>query len=83
MSTQTETKTTDFMVTLATNLRTIRARAKVSQKELANRVGVSYPRISEIENGKGNPTIETLEKIAIALNVNISDLFNGKTSRKK
>lgn len=71
------------MVTLATNLRTIRSRAKVSQKELANRVGVSYPRISEIENGKGNPTIETLEKIAIALNVNISDLFNGKTSRKK
>lgn len=63
------------MVTLAANLRKYRTKAGISQKQLADSVGTSYPRISEIENGKGNPTLETLEKLAKALNIRAVDLL--------
>jgi transcriptional regulator with XRE-family HTH domain len=71
------------MVTLASNLRTMRTRAKLSQKALADSVGVSYPRISEIENGRGNPTLETLEKIAAVLGVQVAELFKAPKPLQK
>ncbi|MFC1659174.1 helix-turn-helix domain-containing protein, partial [Pseudomonadota bacterium] len=35
-----------------------------TQKELGKRVGITAPNITNIENGKQNPTKENLEKIA-------------------
>lgn len=35
-----------------------------SQRELAERLGVSQPRVVELESGEKNPQIETLVKIA-------------------
>jgi DNA-binding XRE family transcriptional regulator len=37
-----------------------------SQRELAERLGVSQPRVVELESGEKNPQIETLVKIAAA-----------------
>ena len=37
--------------------------------ELAKRVGISGSYLSQIENGKRNPTIETLKAIANSLNI--------------
>ncbi len=44
-----------------------RARAALSQKELAERSGIDQSDISKIERGVANPSIATLERIAAAL----------------
>lgn len=46
-----------------------------TQKELSELSGVSRPRISDIERGKGPYNLESLLLIAKALNVNIGDLI--------
>lgn len=44
-------------------LKEARTEAKLTQSELAERIGTKKSYISKIENGKGNITIETLIKI--------------------
>ena len=46
-----------------------------TQKELSEASGVSRPKISDIERGKGPYNIELLLLIAKALDVNIADLI--------
>lgn len=48
-----------------------RRRKKLSQSELAARLKTRQSDISKIENGKGNPGLNTLLKIAKALGVHI------------
>jgi DNA-binding XRE family transcriptional regulator len=43
-----------------------RSDRRLSQRELAERLGVSQPRVVELESGEKNPQIETLVKIAAA-----------------
>lgn len=70
------------MNTLAKNLRRMRIERRLSQRGLADVVGVSYPRISEIERGVSNPTLATLELIAQALNVSVSTLLESPRNKK-
>lgn len=46
--------------------------------DLAIKCGVPQTSISRIISGGSNPTIDTLEKIAEALNVNLTDLFEDE-----
>ena len=46
-----------------------------SQVELAERAGVTQSTVSQLENGSLNATVEVLNKIANALDVEVSDLF--------
>ena len=62
-------------------IRQIRKEARVTQEALAAAIGTSQSNISEIEQGKHNPTLETLSKIATALNVAIPELFDEDTGR--
>lgn len=48
---------------------------EVTQAELAKRVGLSRNSIKIICNNQGQPTLEHLRDIAIALGVNIQDLL--------
>lgn len=43
-------------------------------KELAQRMGITYQTLFDIMNG--NPTLDTLNKIASALSVPITELFD-------
>ena len=52
--------------------------AGITQKELAERIGLSAVGLSKAING--NPTRDTLEKIANALNVRITELFEEPTN---
>ena len=52
--------------------------AGITQKELAERIGLSAVGLSKAING--NPTKDTLEKIANALNVRITELFEEPTN---
>jgi len=49
----------------------------ISISDLADKLGIS--RITLHSQMNGNPTIETLQKIAIALEVEVSELFEKKT----
>lgn len=44
----------------------------ISQKELAELSGISLHSLSNIESGKGNPTIKVLEKLTDTLGLVIS-----------
>ena len=48
--------------------------------DLSTMIGVSQTNTSNIINGKVNPSLETLEKIASALNVKITELFEEPTN---
>ena len=47
---------------------------------LADTIGITRANMSNIVNGKTNPKMETLKKIAEALGVKLSDLFEKKES---
>ena len=52
----------------------------VKVMDLSTMIGVSQTNTSNIINGKVNPSHETLEKIASALNVRITELFEEPTN---
>lgn len=54
----------------------------MSQKDLANAIGTSHPRISDIEKGLGNPTLRTLEAIASAFNTTVAELVSKHPQKK-
>jgi transcriptional regulator with XRE-family HTH domain len=60
---------------LGAALRAARGRQRLTQEELAERSGLSYKFIGEIERGSGNPTIETIDRLAEALGVGVGSLF--------
>lgn len=41
----------------------------------ASKVGITQANMSNIANGKSSPTLDTLERIASALNIPITELF--------
>ena len=65
----------DIRRRLGARIRELRTMAKLSQERLGERAGVSYKFLGEVERGQGNPTIDTLARIAAALDVDITDLL--------
>lgn len=55
----------------------LRKKRKLSSLELASIAEVNRNYLSDLERGQRNPTLKILRKIAIALNVDLSDLFAG------
>lgn len=65
---------------IADRLRDIREMKNLSQKEVERRTGLLRSYLSRVENGHTVPTIETLEKIARALEVPLFQFFfEGET----
>jgi len=60
---------------LGGNLRKLRLKKNMSQGDLATVLGVDRAYISNIENGRMNPTLSTLEKVAKALRISSSELL--------
>lgn len=55
----------------------LRNKKNISQLELSIRSGVSKNYISDLENGRRNPTITILQKLANGLGVSLEKLFQG------
>jgi transcriptional regulator with XRE-family HTH domain len=60
---------------LGFNLNKIRTQKGISQGDIAQELKVSRGFISTIENGKTNPTLSTIAKIAKALGVSVDELL--------
>ena len=56
-------------------LREERERARISQRELARRLGVSASLISQVESGQSKPSVSTLYAIVTELGVSLDDVF--------
>jgi transcriptional regulator with XRE-family HTH domain len=56
-------------------IRSIREQQKVSLRALADRCGLSANAISLIERGENSPTVSSLQRLAAALDVPITDFF--------
>jgi transcriptional regulator with XRE-family HTH domain len=66
---------------ISENVKRLRRKLGLTQEELAERIGVSFPRISDIENAKGQPRIDTIEKVAHGLGVSVMELI--RPTKKK
>jgi len=62
--------------TLGGNVRRLRQLAELSQEELAEAADLRQALISEIERGEANPRLDSLTKIADALKVRLTNLFD-------
>lgn len=58
------------------NIRKIRKNHHITQEDLARLSGMSVSHLSAIESGKQNPTVLTLERIAVNLDTTIKFLLN-------
>lgn len=63
------------------NIRRLRIAAKLTQAELAERMGVDRAYVSGLELGQRNPTIVSLWHVAKALDVAIHLFFEPRKSR--
>ncbi|MEG9433648.1 helix-turn-helix domain-containing protein [Terriglobus sp. ADX1] len=68
---------------VATAVRDLRRVRNLSQRQLAGRMNVPRTYISKIENGKAMPTLSSLERLARALQVDISALLRDAKTRHK
>ncbi|MFI5933263.1 helix-turn-helix domain-containing protein [Actinoplanes sp. NPDC051494] len=57
------------LAVIAAALRRERERAGISLAELARRAGLAKSTLSQLENGTGNPSIETLWSLGVALGI--------------
>ncbi|HET6169619.1 MAG TPA: helix-turn-helix transcriptional regulator [Terracidiphilus sp.] len=67
---------------VAGQVREIRRARHLSQRQLAGRMQVPRTYISKIENGKAIPTLGSLERLANALEVEVSQLVRDSRSRR-
>lgn len=65
---------------LPTRLRRYRQQHRLTQHQLAQRVGVGQTAISQIETGAKRPRLDTLEKIASALDISTAVLLSDEAN---
>ena len=65
----------DIIKILGQRIRNYRISKGLSQEKLAELSGCHPAYIGQIERGEKNATIESIEKISVALNVSLSRLF--------
>jgi len=64
------------------NIKKIRETKGLSAKEVISVINMGAPMYSRIETGKTEPSLSTLEKIAKALGVKLSELFDIEDNLK-
>ena len=65
------------------NIKRIRVARNLSQKEVITIAKLDAAQYSRIENGKTDPSVTTLEKIAKALGVSLAELFAATDELKE
>jgi transcriptional regulator with XRE-family HTH domain len=67
-----------LLARFAGNVRRLRSMKKLSQRVLADSVGISVSYVSMLERGQRSPPLETIEKMARALRVKPAFLLGGR-----
>lgn len=69
--------TPDVCQRFGTKLRNQRTRRNWSQDDLAERSGIGRQHISDLENGKREPCLRSLESLAGSFGISIARLISG------
>jgi transcriptional regulator with XRE-family HTH domain len=77
-STLAAARETDGKLELGERLRAIRVLRRLTLREVADAAGVSESFVSQLERGRSNASVATLQRLAAALGIEISDLFAGE-----
>ena len=64
-------------------IKKIRQDNKLTQKELADKLGVTYQAVSKWENGKNVPDISIIKEMSKMFNVDIDEILDGEKKNKK
>jgi transcriptional regulator with XRE-family HTH domain len=64
---------------VAQNLRRLRDESGMSQEELAHRAGLNRNYVGMLERAENAPTVDVIEKLAAALQVDPAAFFNQGT----
>ena len=70
----------DILELFGKKIRSLRRVKDLTQEQLAELAGVSLQNMGEIERGKGNPTLVTVEKLSAALQEDLSSIFDFGSS---
>ena len=65
---------------LGMRIRFLRQNRRWSQEDLALIANINKNYICDLENGRRNPSLEILERIAVAFNITLEELFKGVES---
>lgn len=65
-----------FLKEFGFRLKLYRMKQNYTQAQLGEMVDISEHRISQIENGKCNLTLKTVNRLSNALNIQVEKLFN-------
>jgi len=68
-------KTVSIRETFAKNLRENRRKSGLTQAQLAEKVEISHHYLAMVELARNIPTVDTIERLANALNVEVYELF--------
>jgi len=60
---------------IGSTVQRLRKHAGMTLNDLAKQAGISVSAVSKIENGLSSPTFDTIIRLALGLNVDISELF--------
>jgi len=62
---------------LGMRIKYLRQKRRWSQEDLALNSSINRNYISDLENGRRNPSLEILERITVALDITLEELFKG------
>ena len=65
---------------LGMRIRFLRQQHRWSQEDLALNANINKNYISDLENGRRNPSLEILERIAVTFGITLAELFKGVES---
>ncbi len=63
-------------------IRELRNEIGISQEALANKAEIDRTYVTDVENGRRNISIENLNKLVNALNIEFKDFFNSPNFNK-
>lgn len=63
-------------MTFGQNLKAIRKRMKLTQTEMAERIGISQSYLADIEHNRKNISLAVVLRIAKGLNISVNKLIN-------
>ncbi|MGD8813323.1 MAG: helix-turn-helix domain-containing protein [Anaerolineales bacterium] len=75
--TQDDSQIQQATTSVGRKIRQLRVRKKLSQQAIADKSGLSRNTLSLIERGHSSPTVSTLKRLAVALDVDISAFFEA------
>ncbi|MFV8381804.1 helix-turn-helix domain-containing protein [Corynebacterium hindlerae] len=65
----------ELAASIGAAVKRLRGQRGMSATDLARRAGVSKATLSQLESGTGNPTVSTLDSLAVTLGVPLGDLI--------